>query len=174
MPFHILPNEVVSEIFFQIEDRSTLYSLSLCSHRIHEIVEPVLYNVFEDTRPLDLVLFLRTILQNPRLGFHVRKFDARDRRFAILPAGRGRGALRTALPPVPQEPAFYLGCFEQDDWSRLCMIFFSILLSPMRGIFIVISIELCEHAFDSNALCLEQQFKYEPDLVIYQVRQFVQ
>jgi hypothetical protein len=124
MPFHILPNEVVSEIFFQIEDRSTLYSLSLCSHRIHEIVEPVLYNVFEDTRPLDLVLFLRTILQNPRLGFHVRKFDARDRRFAILPAGRGRGALRTALPPVPQEPAFYLGCFEQDDWSRLCMIFF--------------------------------------------------
>lgn len=110
----MLPNEVLAQVFLQVDDPSTLYDLALCSRRIHEIVEPVLYSVFRDVEGHDLALFLRTILAKPHLRKHVRTFDSCDGRYYFFRV--------TGAQMHDTEPLFSMDIFGQEDWSRLRMI----------------------------------------------------
>jgi hypothetical protein len=75
-----LPNEILVDVFRLIKDPCALAQISLSCHRLHEVVEPLLWHSFQGDghfedfprNPKDLKPFLLSILQRPELGSLVR------------------------------------------------------------------------------------------------------
>jgi F-box-like len=87
-----LPNEVLTEILSYLhssEDslgwqhrslKRDFWSLSLCSRRLHELVEAPLYSCIDGTCSITAALITRTLLDRPRLALLVREamFEVSD------------------------------------------------------------------------------------------------
>jgi hypothetical protein len=82
MSINDLPNEILYKILNYVTNNNPsisqqfreLVSLSRSSRRLHNFVEPVLYGSFEEIDKQSLLLYLRTILEEPQLATNVRQY----------------------------------------------------------------------------------------------------
>jgi hypothetical protein len=78
--FATLPTEILLEIVSRVAtgdyvaQKSRLARLSLCCRRLHSVVEPILYSSFKQVGKNDLIGFLGTIWETPRLAEYVLEF----------------------------------------------------------------------------------------------------
>jgi F-box-like len=80
MSFNDVPNEVLNDIFAHLEkgcysQKTDLASLSRTSHRFHTHIEPLLYSSLDDKKQGSLFKYLRTLLECPDLGKHVKFYQ---------------------------------------------------------------------------------------------------
>ena len=95
MSLSALPSEIITCILSKVasilEDpavaeqdiwttQHSLWALSQCSRRLHELVEPFLYASFFERNDYTLLPFLRTILEAPRLAAFVKTYEGRPTR----------------------------------------------------------------------------------------------
>jgi hypothetical protein len=79
--FATLPTEILLEIVSRVAtgdyvtQRSRLARLSLCFRRLHSVVAPILYSSFKQVSKNDLIGFLRTVWETPRLAEFVVEFE---------------------------------------------------------------------------------------------------
>lgn len=69
----LLSSEIISEIIRYLSGRS-ITSISLCSRRLHDITEPILYSNIHLNRPHSYPSFIRTIVASPHLIGCVKHF----------------------------------------------------------------------------------------------------
>jgi hypothetical protein len=72
----MLSNELVAAIFGELQSTKDLYNVSCCSRRFYELAKPFLYAAFTMGWPRHATsYFLRTLLENPRLGTYVKRLE---------------------------------------------------------------------------------------------------
>jgi hypothetical protein len=82
MSINDLPNEILYKILNDVSNNNPSKSeqlrerasLSRSSRRLHKFVEPVLYGSLEEINKRSLLLYLRTILEEPQLATNVRQY----------------------------------------------------------------------------------------------------
>lgn len=74
MHFAALPNELYAQIFEHCSDQLTLSKISLTSRKLHAVIEPFLYSHVKQTGSNTTPLLIRTLIANPHLALHVKKY----------------------------------------------------------------------------------------------------
>ena len=77
-----LPNEILHKILNYLtncnpsisEQLCTLERLSRSSRRLHNFIKPVLYSSFEEINKRNLLLYLRTVIEQPRITTNVKQY----------------------------------------------------------------------------------------------------
>ena len=92
-------NEILINIIKHIMHANSLLALALCSRRLYELTEPILYGEFEQTNDRSLPTFLRRILAQPDLASRTRLF--------------------TGTAPHDWDAEMDISNFTEEDWTRV-------------------------------------------------------
>lgn len=84
MSINEISNELILEIFDRVDDPGTLHQLSLCSKRMNDLANSIIYKSFKQRKNSDLPIFFKTILKHPHLAETVKQIDINIREMSLV------------------------------------------------------------------------------------------
>jgi hypothetical protein len=149
---HDLSNEILINIIEHVVHAKYLLSLALCSRRLCELTEPILYAEFQQTTDRSLPSFLRRLLARPNLASRTRSFtgtalhydddDLDISTFVEEDWTRVRAAARAASINEAQA-GWWIEDAEHGYWDALAALFLSVTPNLEE-------IKICNWGFNSE------------------------